>query len=170
MNGNSHLVSYAITGIVILGLLALRWRRMGRDRPLKVDQLWVLPAIYLAIVVILLVQTPPDEAGWLWCVAALVVGAVIGWYRGRMITISVDPATQALRQRASPAAMIFLIVLVGARVFLRSVVTDEAQSWHVSAATIVDAFLTLALGVIAVQRLEMFLRARRVMATAQTAP
>jgi NAD/NADP transhydrogenase beta subunit len=163
---NPHLVSYVVSAIVIVALLALRMRRMGRDRPLKIDRLWVTPTIYLAIVVILLAQTPPDEMGWLWSAVGLVVGAVIGWYRGRMISISVDPVTQALKQRASPAAMIFLAVLVAARVFLRALAANEAQTWHVSAATIVDAFLTLALGVIAVQRLEMFLRARRLLAGA----
>jgi NAD/NADP transhydrogenase beta subunit len=167
---NPHLVSYVVSALVIIALLALRMRRMGRARPLKIDRLWVTPAIYFAIVVILLAQTPPEASGWAWCVVATVVGAVIGWYRGRMISISVDPVTQALQQRASPAAMIFLAVLVAARVFLRALAASEAQTWHVSAATIVDAFLTFALGIIAVQRLEMYLRARRLMMGARTAP
>ena len=62
--------------------------------------------------------------------------------------------------------MIFIAVLVAARVFLRTIAASEAQSWHVSAATILDAFLAFALGIIAMQRLEMFLRARRLLAQA----
>ncbi|HVW93933.1 MAG TPA: CcdC protein domain-containing protein [Devosia sp.] len=167
MHGNSQLISYLVTGAVIVLILALRLRRMGQARPLKLEQLWVAPAIFLVICAILFLQSPPDATGWLWCLAALVVGGVIGWYRGKTITIAVDPGTHALNQTASPAGMIFLVALILVRLALRSVLAQEAQALHINAAVVVDAFLGLALGVVVLQRLEMLLRARRLLAAAK---
>jgi hypothetical protein len=38
-------ISYAISIAVILLVLALRVRRMGKMRPLKLGSLWVVPAL-----------------------------------------------------------------------------------------------------------------------------
>jgi membrane protein CcdC involved in cytochrome C biogenesis len=168
MHGNQQLISYLITGAVIALIIALRLRRMGQSLPLKLERLWVLPAIYAVFCAVLVYQSPPDGAGWLWCLGALVLGGVIGWYRGKTITIAVDPATETLNQTASPAGIIFLVVLILLRFALRSFAADEAEALHVGAGTIVDAFLALALGLIAMQRLEMFLRAKKLLLGARS--
>ncbi len=167
MHGQSQLVSYGIAVVVIILVLALRWRRMGRDRPLRLERLWMLPAIYGAFAVLLVAETPPDAVGWLWCLGALIVGGAIGWFRGRFVTVTVDPETHALNQKASPAGFIFIIALVAVRFGLRSVLATEASTWHIGAAVIVDTFIALALGLIALQRLEIYLRASRLLAEAR---
>lgn len=167
MHGNQQLISYLITGAVIVLILVLRLRRVGQSRPLKLERLWVAPAIFLVVCAILFVQSPPDATGWLWCLGALAVGGIAGWYRGKTVTIAVDPATHALNQTVSPAAIIFVVALILVRLALRTAVASEAQALHVNAAVIVDAFLALALGLVGLQRLEMFLRARRLLAAAK---
>jgi hypothetical protein len=168
MHVSSQIMSLAITVIVVGLVMALRWRRIGQLRPLRLERLYVLPAIYAAIVAITLIERPPSGLDWLWCGIALVIGAGLGWTRGKAIKISVDPQTHSLNQTASAATFIFIAALVVIRVALRSVVAAEAGTWHISAVTVVDALMCLALGLIAAQRLEMFLRGQRALAeTAQ---
>jgi hypothetical protein len=166
MHGQNSLTSYVVMGAAIVLIIALRFRRMGRDRPLRLDGLWVLPAIYGAILIVAFAQAPPDMTGWTLIGIGLVLGGVAGWLRGRTITISVDPATGTLNQHASPLGLILLVVLIAVRYGLR-MLAREAAPVHLSATTIVDAFLALAFGLIALQRLEMFLRGRKLLAEAK---
>ena len=138
---------------------------MRRERPLKIEMLWVLPAIYAAVVAWVFVEVPPTPIGWGWSAMALGVGGAIGWYRGSMMRISVDPATGTLRQKASPAAFLLLIGLI----FVRSIARQQlgggyGPGQHAMLAT--DVAMTFALGLIAVTRIEMTLRARRLLAGA----
>jgi hypothetical protein len=166
MHGQNSLVSYLVMGVAIVLIVALRFRRMGRDRPLRLDGLWVLPAIYLAILAVAFAQAPPDITGWALIGIGFVLGGLAGWLRGRAITITVDSGTGTLNQRASPLALILLIVLIAVRYGLR-VLARQGSPVHLGATTIVDAFLALAFGLIALQRLEMFLRGRRLLAQAK---
>ena len=96
---------------------------MGKMRPLKLETLWIVPALYLVVAALMFVAAPADrlgrdrvaQSGWR-------SGAAVGWQRGKMMHIHVDPETHALNQKASPAAMIFLIALIvvrsGARGYL----------------------------------------------------
>src|SRR4051812_7451311 len=105
-------ISYAITIGIIVIVMGMRMRSMGKMRPLKLETLWVVPVLYLAIAGLMFYQLPP--VGWIAIVSAigLVIGAAVGWQRGKMMHIHVDPETHALNQKASPAAMFFLIALI----------------------------------------------------------
>ena len=72
---------------------------MGKMRPLKLETLWVVPMLYLAVAVLMYWQLPPT--GWvaIACVAGLLIGAAVGWQRGKMMHIHVDPESHALNQR-----------------------------------------------------------------------
>ena len=99
-------ISYAITIGIIVVIMALRMRRMGTMRPLKLDSLWIVPAVYAVVAALMFWQLPPT--GWVAIASAagLAIGAAVGWQRGKMMHIHVDPETHALNQRASPTAMI----------------------------------------------------------------
>ena len=157
-------ISYAVTiGIVVI-VLALRMRRMGQMRPLKLETLWVVPAIYFGVALLMFLQLPPT--GWVG-VASLVglaIGAGVGWQRGKMMQIHVDPDTHALNQKASPAAIVFLVVLIVVRMGARSVF---GQQGGVSPAMLTDPLIAFALGMFSLTRLEMFLRARRLLEKAR---
>ena len=68
-------VSYAITIGIIVIVMALRLRRAGQMRPLKLGSLWVVPVLYLAVAAIMFAQLPPT--GWvaIACGVALLIGA-----------------------------------------------------------------------------------------------
>jgi membrane protein CcdC involved in cytochrome C biogenesis len=119
-----------------------------------------VPAIYAAVAALMFVQLPPR--GWVGiaCAAGLVIGAAVGWYRGKMMHISVDPETHALNQKASPAAMMFLIALIAVRMAARGILGQEAA---VSPAMLTDPLVAFALGMFTLTRLEMYLRAKRLL-------
>jgi membrane protein CcdC involved in cytochrome C biogenesis len=156
-------ISYAITIGIIVIIMALRLRRMGQMRPLKLESLWVVPAIYLVVAGLMFWQLPPT--GWITiaCIVALLVGAAVGWQRGTMMEIHVDPQTHSLNQKASPAAMFFLIALIVIRMGARSVLGNGG----VSPAMLTDPLIAFALGMFALTRAEMYLRAKRLLEEAR---
>lgn len=149
--------------------IGLRFFRARKARPLKLEWLWLTPAILLLLAATLLWQMPPR--GWEWggLFAAFAIGGAIGWQRGRMMTITVDPETHALNQQASPAAMIFLVVLIAVRYVLREGMHAEAAAWRLSAAFVTDVFVVFAVGLLTLTRVEMFIRARRMLDEARSA-
>jgi membrane protein CcdC involved in cytochrome C biogenesis len=152
--------SYAITIGIIVIIMALRLRRMGKMRPLNLGSLWVVPAVYLVVAALMFVQLPPT--GWVAIASGigLLIGAAVGWQRGKMMHIHVDPETHALNQKASPAAMLFLIALIIVRMGARSVL---GQQGGVSPAMLTDPLIAFALGMFTLTRLEMYLRAKRLL-------
>jgi len=152
--------------LVALALL-VRLRRMAKARPLKLEMLWITPVIFTGLAALTLSQYPPTGFDIVWLLVALALGGVLGWYRGRAMTITVDPETHVLNQQASPWAMLFLIALIAVRVGLRTMLIGEASALHLSVALITDAFMALAVGLFGVQRLEMWLRGRRLLAEAK---
>src|SRR5436305_14413772 len=77
------LLQYLIPVLVIGLVLFLRFRSMGRARPLRLGTLWIVPAVYLALAVFLFAEMPPHGLGWLWAALALAVCGALGLYRGR---------------------------------------------------------------------------------------
>jgi len=137
---------------------------MGQMRPLNLNSLWIVPALYLVVAALMFFQLPPT--GWvaIASAAALAVGAAVGWQRGKMMHIHVDPETHALNQKASPAAMIFLIALIVVRTTARSVLGQESD---ISPAMLTDPLIAFALGMFSLTRLEMYLRAKRLLEEAR---
>ena len=157
-------IGVVITIAVVAIVMAFRLRRMGQMRPLKLGSLWVVPAIYLVVAALMFWQLPPT--GWVAIASAvgLAMGAAVGWQRGKMMHIHVDPETHALNQKASPAAMFFLIALIVVRSAARGVLGQEGG---VSPAMLTDPLIAFALGMFALTRLEMYLRARRLLEEAR---
>ena len=104
--------------------------------------------------------------GWVWiaCIAALAAGAGVGWQRGRMMHISVDPETHALSQKASPAAMLFLVALIVVRAGGKILFGTGSG---LSPAMLTDPLIAFALGMFTLQRVEMYLRAKRLLGEAR---
>jgi membrane protein CcdC involved in cytochrome C biogenesis len=160
-------VSYAITIGIIVVVMALRMRRMGKMRPLKLGSLWIVPALYLVVAALMFWQLPPT--GWVAIASAigLAIGAAVGWQRGKMMHIHVDPETHALNQKASPAAMMFLVALIVVRSLARNILGQES---NVSPAMLTDPLIAFALAMFTLTRLEMYLRAKRLLEEARCGP
>ena len=157
-------ISIAITIAIVVIVMAFRLRRMGQMRPLKLESLWIVPAMYLVVAALMFWQLPP--VGWVAIASAvaLAIGAAVGWQRGKMMHIHVDPETRALNQKASPAAMFFLIALIIVRSAARGILGQDSG---VSPAMLTDPLIAFAFGMFTLTRLEMYLRARRLLEEAR---
>jgi hypothetical protein len=162
LNSHGNWLTAALPFVIIAVVLALRFRSMSRERPLKLGTLWVVPVVYLLLVVSL---TPPPF-GWGLLLLGLLIGVAIGWHRGKLIRIAHDPKTGELSQRASPLAMLLLAALVVLKLGARAIFGDTAATQPGSSAMLLtDAFLGFALGLLSATRLELYLRARRLLAS-----
>ena len=162
-NWIATLVPFAIIAVIF----ALRVRTMSRERPLKLGSLWAIPAIYTAIAASTLIALPPPPIGWGLVIVGLALGLAVGWYRGKFIHIHRDPESGELRQRASPLAMLLLLAIVVLKLGARQVFGATAASQPGSTALLLtDAFIGFALGLLSATRLELYLRARQLLAAA----
>ena len=159
-------ITWAITAVSLAVVIAFRWRRMRRSRPLKLERLWIIPALYSAFAAAMFWHAPPAGRQWLWVIAALAAGGGLGWLRGSTMRIDVDPDTHELGQRQSPAALLLIAALVVVRTAVRS---EYAADLVQAGSGVIDAFLAFAVGALSAQRLEMYLRARRLLAAARSA-
>jgi hypothetical protein len=155
----SSMIGYLIGFAVLAVILTFRLRNMNRERPLRIEQLWIVPGIYALIAAFLYWRFPPSGMNIVYCLAGLLAGAALGWQRGRMMHIVVDPETHAIRQKASPAAMLFLLGLIAARYIARI----EGAAWQVEVMAVTDVLIAVALGLLSAQRIEMYLRAKRLL-------
>jgi hypothetical protein len=162
---SSKLISYAVGAAIFLLVFSLRLRRMSQLRPLRLELMWIMPAILLVAFVSSVYAYRPAGTDWLWIAAIGAVGAAIGWYRGKMMQIHVDPQTHALNQKASPLAMVFIIVIIAVRMGLRA----EAGTLGLDINLVTDAFIAFAAAMFTMVRVEMFIRARRLLAEARSA-
>ena len=159
-------ISYAIPLVVIAIVMAIRWRRMNRVRPLKLERLWMLPALYAVVIGITVSRFPPQGWGWLFCLIALALGAALGWQRGKMMRITLDPVTHTLGQSSSPAALLFIVLLIVVRNGAKGAISYAGPA-GLDPMAITDILMALALGLFTAQRLEMYLRGRRMLAAAR---
>ena len=164
-----NVVGPLIGVLVLVAVMGLRLARANTARPLKLESLWIMPAILVAITGLLVWQMPPQGLEWLWLVVPFAIGGAIGWQRGRMMAITVDPETHNLSQTQSRAAVCFLVAIVAVRFGVREVLTEEASALHLSLAFVTDVFVVFAVGLLGVTRLEMFIRARRLLTEARAA-
>jgi len=165
-------ISYAVPAAVFLLVMAWRARNVGRLRPLKMERLWIIPALYLVVAAGMFLQHPPvTPLAWMLCALALAIGAALGWQRGRLMRIHVDPETHAINQQSSMAALVFIFALILVRSAMRSAASamGGASLLHLNAMALTDILVALALGLLGAQRLEMYLRARRLLEAARGA-
>src|SRR5262249_37502205 len=150
-------------GAIVLALMLFRMQRMSKARPLKTERLWIVPAVFAIFTALTFVPAPPNMNDIPWLMGIAGVGAIVGWHRGQMMRITVDPQTHNLSQAASPFALVLLLAVFGMRYGLRYVLGEEAHAWGISLSLLADAPLVFAVAMFALQRLEMFIRAERLL-------
>lgn len=166
-SGGSNVGLYIGLAIAVIVLLL----RNQKPRSLRIELLWIRPLIFMGLMAAAIIALPPAGAPLdiaLLTVAA-VIGAGIGWQRGRFIHIEVHPETHALTTRVSPLGLAFIVAIIALRMGLRGVTAGGAGAMPISTATASDALIVLAGVMMVVQSLEMWLRARRLLAEARRA-
>lgn len=153
--------------LVPLLILVLVMRRSLRERRLKVERLWVLPVVLLLVGGLAVYNAPPRTPAAIGAVAgALVLGAAAGWWRGRLTRITVDPDTHLLTSKTSPLGVLLITGLYVVRYVARMYAQQHPAALPADATAVTDGLMVFAIVMMAVQRLEMWLRSQRLVAEA----
>lgn len=151
------------TGLLIGGLIALILifvRSRGAPRRLRVRWLWVAPLIFFTLTGFVLSQEPaPGILSLAGMAAALVLGGLFGWQRGRLTRLERDPTTGHVFAKSSAAGVVLIVAVLVCRLGLRAAVQSWPELAHVG--RIGDWLLFFAVGLVSVSRIEMALRAAR---------
>ncbi|HLY81099.1 MAG TPA: hypothetical protein VKQ70_17095 [Caulobacteraceae bacterium] len=154
-------------GIALIIIVA----RNSRPRRLRIERLWLLPAIYLVLTVSALAAAPPPitpiSIGLL--VLGALIGAGLGWQRARFTEIHIHPETHDLSSRSSPIGMIFIFAILLLRVGARDFLATHPNLLDVPVIAVGDALLVMVVATLAAQRLEIWRRASQMLAEAQGA-
>jgi Protein of unknown function (DUF1453) len=163
--------------LILLPVLYFRMRRMSKSQPLKLGKLWIRPVIILAVAALALFAPPPGQhvlrhlvpQDWAWLALAAVLGGIGGWHWGRTMAIEVHPEDGTLMVTGGQAAIVVMAVLILFRMGLRTGLAVEGHAWHLDVLLISDASIVFTAALFTLRSVEMYLRARRVMGTRQTA-
>jgi hypothetical protein len=148
-------------------ILAMVVRRSLRQRKLKAERLWIMPVLLLFVGGSALAASPPTNPILIAAVAvSLALGALAGWWRGRLTHITIDPETHDLTSRTSPIGTLLIAGLFALRYGLRMVEISHPNALPGGAAMATDVLMVFAIGMMSVQRLEMWLRCQRLIAGA----
>lgn len=155
-----------LIGIAIaLPIILLRNRK---PRTLRPQWMWVAPVLICLLLAFAIwgmsMQPGAEHAAFGpldWTVLLLggLLGAVAGWWRGRMTNIERD-ADGTLKAQASPIGLVLIVALLLARRALSAWLEPHAASLGLNVLAVTDGFLLFVAAMVVVQRIEMFLRAR----------
>ena len=165
--GAAMIYRYAIPAAVALVIIVLR---NSRPRRLRVERLWIYPVILVAMLAAALAAAPPPLTlvGISLLIAGFALGCLIGWWRGRLTRIDIDMASHDLTSRSSPIGIALILVVFALRFGLRGfLAADSGILGGIPVIAVGDALVVLAVGMLSVQRLEMWIRASRMLAEAQ---
>lgn len=160
----------ALPYILPLVVLAIIMLRGTKPRTLVVERLWIQPMMLMILGgLVVFIQGAPSAMGLVILPLALIVGAGLGWWRGRLTRLSVDPETHTVTSQVSPVGLALLGGIFLLRFGLRSYAMQNPGALHASVADITDAMLLIAVGLVCAQRLEVWIRARALIANAKNA-
>ncbi|HEX3366509.1 hypothetical protein [Phenylobacterium sp.] len=154
----------AWTNLLPLFAVALVILRNARARRLRIEAMWVAPVIIVALIALALsAEGMPAPLGLALDAAGLVVGAGLGWWRARFTQITVDPLTHELTSRASPLGMLVILAVFAVRFGIRYLAQQNGTTLGVWAIALPDALLVMSVGLVCAGRIEIFIRATRLL-------
>lgn len=158
-----------VVTVLVLLVVGFRVMRMRGVRPYNPAVSLILPAVLAALAATFFIfPWPYSVQNAEMAVAALLAGAVLGWWRGKLMHIAVaEPGKLTIQ--ASPLAIMVLLGLFAVRMVLRfSVLAGHAPD-SPFVLGIDGAFIAFGVGLLGVARLEMFLRAQKLLREARAA-
>lgn len=152
---------------IALVIILLKGRK---PRTLRPQWMWVVPLLIMVLIGFGLwgMSYSPGAthshfgvAEWAMLAVGLFLGGAAGWWRGKMTTIFRE-TDGTLKSRASPLGLILIVGLLAGRSLLRGWLEANAAAWHINPLALADAFMIFVVGLVVMQRVEMFVRARRI--------
>jgi len=157
-----------VFALVIMAVILVARNR--RPRELNLQRLWIRPVLAILFIGAMLYQSPPplSVASVAVMVAAIVLGGALGWQRGRLTHLEVNPQTHIITARVSTVGVILVLGLVAGRMVLRSALTGPGFDGP-TVSLLADGLVVMAALTMLAQQVEISLRARRLLARAQSA-
>jgi len=146
--------------------------RNRRPRTLKPQWMWVMPLLIVLLIGLGIwgsaqapgvSHRPFGPLDYVVLALGLILGTVTGWWRGKMTTIE-RHADGTLKAQASPIGLVLILALMLGRRALAAWLEPHAADFGLNVLAVADAFLLFVAAMIVVQRLEMWIRARRILA------
>jgi Protein of unknown function (DUF1453) len=167
-------LQFVLPFLIVVPVLFLRLRRMSKPQPLKPGQMLIRPAVLAVIAIMVFFLPQPGQRSalelsaqeWAGLALAAFLGGVGGWYWGRTMAVEIHPENGTLMTRGNGAAMMVLLLLILVKMGLRPLMAAEGGTMHLDVQTITDASIMFSVALFSVRSLEMYLRARKVMAAA----
>ena len=151
-------------------LMAFRiWSGGARQRRVRIETMWIFPVIFIGLIGfgIYSERPPTDPVTLIALTLAALLGLGLGWFRGRMVRITIDPETHTLQSQNSAMGMLILAGIYFVKYAARTFLSGHAADWHISVVAVTDAFLLIALGTIVGRRVEMMIRSLRLLKQAR---
>lgn len=156
--------------VIAMGIVIAR---NSRARRLRIESMWIAPLLIVALISLALwgegkaaeahgalTFTPLSIA---LDIAGVVLGAVLGWWRARFTHITIDPQTHELTSRASPVGMVVIMGILVCRTLVRTYTAQNAGALGQWGPMLADGLLVMSVGLVCAQRLELALRATRLL-------
>jgi hypothetical protein len=164
---NQMLITIGVIALVVL----LRMGRGMRARKVRFETMWIGPVIVIALAGFVMYADPPHASMVVYgsLFLAVLVGLVVGWARGRIVTVTIDTETHELTSQMSPWGMLVLLAIIALRMGLRYALSSHMEQLHLSATLLTDGFLVFYVGMICGRQAEIFLRCMGLLAQAKAA-
>lgn len=155
--------------LIFAAVMFWRFRSMSRARPLRVSLLWIRPTLILCIVGFALFGMHPALQGWLAFAGGLAVGSLIGVQRARMVRLHIEgegAEARVMMRQSMVALLMILAIFVLRRLLFFSLGATSTPTGHPGAGALLltDGMLGFAAGLICVQGIVLWLRARALVA------
>jgi hypothetical protein len=157
-----------VFGLAIMAVILVSRNR--RPRELNLQSLWVRPVLAVLFIGAMLYESPPPLtfASLAVMVAAVALGGALGWQRGRLTLLEVHPQTHIITARVSAVGVILVLGLIAARIILRNALSGPGFD-GATVGLLADGLVVMAALTMLAQQVEISLRARRLLAQAQSA-
>lgn len=173
MQTQANPTTLLITGAVILVVLALRILRSRQARPLRLNMIWIGPALVLVMggagAVFLAGRAAPyDPRSIAALLGALIGGGLLGWLRSRTVHIRVDAETRSVTAQGTNLSLVFLLAFLASRFALKFVLMNQDPLSSIMMKVNLG-YILFAIGAICIGALELTTRAHRLLAQGKTA-
>lgn len=159
-------VPYAVILVMLVAVLG----RAVSSKKAVIERLWISP-VFLVVAAAALVELSAASLGPLTLVAlaaAFVVGAAVGWRRGRLTPVEIDPDARALASPVSPGGVMLVVALFLVRYFIHSLAVYEPKALLGGGpdeiGLILDGLAMFVVGMVAAGQFELWIRCRRLLA------
>jgi membrane protein CcdC involved in cytochrome C biogenesis len=155
-----ELAPYAVP-VLVMALLARRVMKAQQPSVVRLERLWIFPAILLVLTGVTLAHEPIPTIFWMAAfVFVAAAGGAFGWFRVHTLEFIKDPDTGAVTSKSSPFGAIVLVALLLLRYAIKYFLSDEGIR-GVELVRWTDGGLIFSAAMLAAQSAHTWVRARR---------